>query len=94
MTVSMNSPSTNVRPSTSRPRPTKNTVTESRSATVIPTWSNCLICDMTAILRCFLVLVQGRSCRSALDMPAAEAFELFRRDPSSELGQLCAKAAS
>lgn len=52
MTVSMNSPSTNVRPSTSRPRSAKNAVTESRSATVIPTWSNCLMCYMTSILQC------------------------------------------
>ncbi len=37
MTVSRNSPSTNIRvPSTSRPSPTKNAVTVSRSATVIP----------------------------------------------------------
>src|SRR6476660_8146934 len=51
ITVSMNSPSTNMLPSTSRPRPTKKAVTESRSATVIPTWSN-LMRAMTAILRC------------------------------------------
>src|SRR5919106_2774296 len=49
MTVSRNSPSTNVRPSTSRPNPTKNAVTESRSSTVIPTWSKRLMCDVAAI---------------------------------------------
>jgi hypothetical protein len=49
MTVSMNSPSTNVRPSTSRPILAKNAVTESRSATVIPMWSNCLMCDMRSL---------------------------------------------
>jgi hypothetical protein len=39
MTVSRNSPSTNVLPSTSRPSPTKNPVTRSRSSTVMPTRS-------------------------------------------------------
>ena len=39
VTVSMNSPSTNVLPSTSSPSPTKNAVTVSRSATVMPRWS-------------------------------------------------------
>ena len=39
MTVSTNSPSMNILPSTSRPSPTKNAVTVSRSATVMPTWS-------------------------------------------------------
>jgi len=51
MTVSRNSPSTNVRPSTSRPNPTKNAVTESRSSTAIPTWSKRLMCDIAAILQ-------------------------------------------
>ena len=41
ITVFKNSPSTDIRvPSTSRPSPTKNAVTMSRSATVMPTWSN------------------------------------------------------
>ncbi len=39
MTVSMNSPSTNVLSSTSHPSATKNAVTASRSATAMPTWS-------------------------------------------------------
>jgi hypothetical protein len=39
ITVSTNSPSMNILPSTSRPSPTKNAVTASRSATVMPTWS-------------------------------------------------------
>ena len=52
MTVSRNSPSRNVRPSTSRPRSTKNAVVVSRSVTVIPTWSSCLMYDMTSILQC------------------------------------------
>jgi hypothetical protein len=47
MTVSRNSPSTNIRvPSTSRPSPTKNAVAVSRSATVMPTWSKRRACDM------------------------------------------------
>src|SRR5215831_17384416 len=43
-TVSKNSPSTNVRPSTSRPSATKKAVTTSRSATVTPTWSKRRTC--------------------------------------------------
>src|SRR5579859_4007934 len=39
MTVSTNSPSMNILPSTSRPSPTKKAVAASRSATVMPTWS-------------------------------------------------------
>ncbi len=46
MTVSRNSPSTNILPSTSRPSPTKNAVTMSRSATVMPRWSKRRACDM------------------------------------------------
>src|SRR5215472_15644491 len=45
-TVSKNSPSTNILPSTSRPSPTKKAVTTSRSATVRPTWSKRRICDI------------------------------------------------
>src|SRR5260370_5991349 len=43
-TVSKNSPSTNVLPSTSRPSATKKAVTTSRSATVRPTWSKRRTC--------------------------------------------------
>jgi hypothetical protein len=58
MTVSRNSPSTNIRvPSTSRPSPTKNAVTVLRSETVIPTWSKRRTCVMGSILAC-------SSCRS------------------------------
>ena len=46
LTVSRNSPPTNVLPSNSRPSPTKNAVTVSRSATVMPTWSKRRACDM------------------------------------------------
>src|SRR6266498_911816 len=45
-TVSKNSPSTNVLPSTSRPSATKKAVTTSRSATVRPTWSKRRTCDI------------------------------------------------
>jgi hypothetical protein len=45
-TVSKNSPSTNVLPSTSRPSDTKKVVTASRSATVRPTWSKRRTCDI------------------------------------------------
>src|ERR1700722_228200 len=51
ITVSTNSPSMSVRPSTSKPRPTKNAVTASRSATVIPTWSKRRMADTVIILR-------------------------------------------
>jgi hypothetical protein len=51
LTVSRNSPSTNVLPSNSRPSPTKNAVTVSRSATVMPTWSKRRTCDMGSILQ-------------------------------------------
>ena len=50
-TVSTNSPSTDPVPSTSRPSPTKNAVTESRSATVMPTWSKRRTCAMRSILQ-------------------------------------------
>src|SRR5215217_4652167 len=45
-TVSKNSPSTNVLPSTSRPSATKKAVTTSRSATVMPTWSKRRTCGI------------------------------------------------
>ena len=45
-TVSKNSPSTNVLPSTSRPSATKKSATTSRSATVMPTWSKRRTCDI------------------------------------------------
>src|SRR6266498_2990098 len=45
-TVSKNSPSTNVLPSTCRPSATKKAVTTSRSATVRPTWSKRRTCDI------------------------------------------------
>jgi hypothetical protein len=58
-TVSRKSPSTNNRvPSTSRPSPTKNAVTVSRSATVMPTWSKRRTYDIGIILQC-------SSCRSS-----------------------------
>ena len=48
MTVSRNSPSMNARvPSISRPSATKNVVTVSRSATVMPTWSKRRAYDMS-----------------------------------------------
>ena len=46
MTVSRNSPSMNILPSTSRPSATKNAVMASRSATVMPTWSKRRMCVM------------------------------------------------
>src|SRR4051812_34454001 len=49
-TVSKNSPSTNVLPSTSRPSATKKAVTTSRSATVRPTWSKRRTCDIGPVL--------------------------------------------
>jgi len=52
MTVSKNSPSRNVRPSTSKPSWTKNADTVSRSATVMPTWSKRQIPDMRCTLSC------------------------------------------
>ena len=45
-TVSMNSPSMNMRPPTSSPSATKNSATRSRSATVIPRWSKRGVCAM------------------------------------------------
>jgi hypothetical protein len=45
MTVSTNSPSMDILPSTSNPSPTKNAVALSRSETVMPTWSNVRIDD-------------------------------------------------
>ena len=51
LTVSRKSPSRNVRPSTSRPSPTKNAVIASRSSTVIPTWSKVRRGAMAAILQ-------------------------------------------
>ena len=69
MTVSRNSPSTNVRPSTSRPSPAKNAVTVSRSATVMPhgrsvvrvTWVHPPITRLVNPL-------QGRGRRGGLDI--------------------------
>jgi hypothetical protein len=61
MTVSRNLPSTNIRvPSTSRPSPTKNAVTESRSATVMPTWSKRRAWDMGSILQLLDLSIHSR----------------------------------
>src|SRR5438094_5137236 len=51
MTVSTNSPSMNILPSSTRPSPTKNAVAASRSPTVMPTWSKRRIADTGALLR-------------------------------------------
>src|SRR4051812_21383006 len=51
MTVSRNSPSTDIRPPwTSRPNRTKNAVAAVRSATVMPTWSKRRTCVIPGIL--------------------------------------------
>ena len=56
MTVSTNSPSMNILPSTSRPSPTKNAVAVSRSATVMPTWSKLRMCATAAPSLCLVNL--------------------------------------
>jgi hypothetical protein len=69
LTVSRNSPSTNVLPSTSRPSPTKNAVTVSRSATVMPTWSKRRACDMGSSSNySFVDPLRGRGRRAGLDI--------------------------
>src|SRR5213082_1508793 len=61
ITVSTNSPSMNILPSTSRPSPTKNAVDLSRSATVTPTWSKRVIRD-TGTLLCESARSGSRCC--------------------------------
>src|SRR6266567_2904985 len=74
MTVSRNSPSRNVRPSTSKPSSTKNADTASRSATVMPTWSKRRIRDMRCTLSCSFAVssaATGHCSRSDFRLVAA-----------------------
>src|ERR1019366_345895 len=67
MTVSRNSPSMNARvPSTSRPSPTKNVVTVSRSATVMPTWSKRRANDMGPSFTCGVDSPSGPAVNASL----------------------------
>ena len=84
MTVSRNRPSRKVRPSTSKPSSTKNAATESRSATVMPTWRNGTWSNPPELVRYSQSTRQKAEC-----LPRAISKPRASEDRSQESQRIC-----